>query len=349
MRTKKSQKNAKPFVLNEELREANDRQLQIYLGRYDQFWRLHKLYCLRFLLGSREALHGLVKDIYADQKVDNEQIIYNNITNGILADATSELVMLCEDYFSLLRFIREPLRFVKKAISYSAGSVTNLPKKLREPDAEMLRKIFFIPGDDICTAVFAHHDLGNAHTNMQVLQAQLESLKGLHHSAITFYDKHSDFHIQYKHGLKLALRGLHGSQLPAEEVARRKQELSVPLFAFENKPTNQLGYGSAMMIPDIGFEPIRKNLGLLHEDLNLLHLQFLHDVNINECIELGKKIVLLIQVLIDNRMSLVNNRGTRQLRFILTPEHVGELQCQVYQFDTPLGYVVPTLLDFQID
>ncbi|MCX5542589.1 hypothetical protein M3A49_24335 [Paraburkholderia sp. CNPSo 3076] len=343
----KPKKTAKSTAAESELRAANDHQLQIYLSRYDRFWRLHKLFSLRFLLTNREALRAVVQEIYAGEKVDDEQLVYNNVTNGILADATSELVMLCEDYFSLLRFLREPLRFVKKAIAYSAGSVTTLSKSLREPNAGALRKLFFLPSADVCGSFFANHDLSTAHTNALTLDAQVQSLKSLHHDAIAFYDKHSDFHVQYKHGLKLALHGLHGV-LPEAEIGRRKQELSAPLFAFENKPVSQLGYGSSMFLPNIKFEPLTKHLGALHEDLNLLHIQFLDNVDIDQCIGLGKKIVQLLNVLIENRLSLVTNNGTRRLRFIL-PVESALMQCQVYEFDAPLGHSVPALADFQLD
>jgi hypothetical protein len=40
--------------------------------------------------------------------------------------------MYCEDYLSLLKFIREKLYFVKNTVSYSAGIVVNIASRRRQ-------------------------------------------------------------------------------------------------------------------------------------------------------------------------------------------------------------------------
>ncbi|WP_033535871.1 hypothetical protein [Caballeronia zhejiangensis] len=346
--SKKKSKSNLPKASLKDLYSANDHQLQIYFERYDRFWRLNKLVLLRHLLGEREQLRHVYKDFYHWDSIEDEQVVYGNITNGILADAVSELVMLCEDYFSILRFIREPLFFVKKALSYSAGAVTNLPLWLSTPNDSTLRRMFFVPSEEITTAHYAYKDVSTAHAATIELEEHLECLKGLHKESVDFFKKHSDFHIQYKHGLKLALSGLHGS-IPDDEVARRKLSYSAPLFAFENKPVGQLGYGAAMMILGIQFDPLRSNLSTLIKDLNLLHIQFLDAVDIDNCINLAKKLVQLIHALIANRIELIRHAGTDRIEFLIPTEKSNNLSLGKFSVNVPLGYSSPLVTDYQFD
>ncbi|MEX3923082.1 hypothetical protein AB4Y36_03535 [Paraburkholderia sp. BR10936] len=334
--------------VQKEQRQANDHQLKIYFQKYDRFWRLHKLISLRHLLLNRDEVGASIRLAYEGNGAVDEQYVYGNLTNGILADATSELAMLCEDYFGLLRFTREPFFFVKKTISYSAGRITTLPKSLSDPTDESLHKLFFIPTSDITTAIFANADLATANASVEMLREQIGFLQRSHRIAVDFYQKHKDFHVQYKHGLKLALYGLHGS-IPPEEVERRKKELSAPLFSFENKPVDQLGSGSAMFIPDIRFAPVRNNIGRLHKDLDLLHIQFLYDIDINELIAIAKRIVKLNNILISNRMSLIENEHRDRLRFLILESDSDVLQSHAYEFDIPPGYQKPTIFNYQIE
>ncbi|CAN7472501.1 hypothetical protein [Paraburkholderia hospita] len=348
MKNDKASKKQIPIAAKKEMRLANDHQIRIYFSRFDRFWRLHKLIAMKHLLASREGFRAVVREVYEGQGVDDLQLVYGNITNGILADATSELAMLCEDYFALLRFIREPLYFVKRAVNYKAGSVTTLSKALRHPTDDMLRRMFFIPSPKIMTSVFAEHSLASANENINALAGQLNYLRELHDSAMGFHEKHKDFHVQYKHGLKLALSGLHES-LPDAEIDRRKREFSAPLFAFENKPMSELGYESAMFIPGFGYPSIGNNLGKLHGDLNLLHIQFLHDVDIDNWISLARKVVKLINFLISNRLSIIDNEGVRKVRFLLPDDNSDEMKSRFYDLDVPAGHEMPTIFTYQLD
>jgi hypothetical protein len=326
-------------------RAANDLQLQIYFQRYHHFWRLHKLINYRHFLKNREEMRVVYRDAYGAGNFDEDQLIYGHITNGVLSDAISELTMLCEDYFGLLRFIRESHLFIKKALAYAAGTVTAKSRMLGELSRDDARRLFFIPTEELISAVFAI-DPATRDEKVSALTAKVDHLRVLHRTATTFFEQHKDFHVQYKHGLKLCINGLHLS-LPDAEVARRKQELSAPLFAFESKPLFSQGYRSAPFIPAFADPRIGPHAATLLQDLNLLHIEFLDNVDIDDLVSKAKHIVILMDILIRNRLALIEHAGTRRVNVCLPVANADILQRELHIFDVPEGHHVPQLSDYQ--
>jgi hypothetical protein len=119
-----------------EQREANDSQLLTFFRGYDSTWRVSKILMIRSLLRDRENVHA---DLQAAglQNVD-EAHVYGPLTNDLLFSAAAELMMLVEDLLALIKFIRSRVSFADSLAHYSAGTVTTLPKKLKDAITERL-------------------------------------------------------------------------------------------------------------------------------------------------------------------------------------------------------------------
>src|SRR5262249_10679728 len=97
---------------------ANELQVRHFLEQYDPTYRLNKMLSLRFVLQRREEFARDLISYYRDEARGDDDAIYNRFTNGVMQAAAAELVMLCEDFFALMRFSREPLLFAKRMGKY---------------------------------------------------------------------------------------------------------------------------------------------------------------------------------------------------------------------------------------
>ncbi|AXA78100.1 hypothetical protein ACOTC8_10120 [Achromobacter xylosoxidans] len=300
----------------EERRIANDHQIQLYFTYYDRFWRLHKLLALRETLRERERLKGVLQDSYGEGYFDYDTVTYKNLTNGILADAMSEVVMYCEDYLGLLKFIREKLYFVKHTVSYSAGSIVNIASRLRQLSREQTERLFFLPPISTVAVSLARQDVDAMHSSLQQYSEGVKRLISKHESAVRFYERYRDAHSQYKHGLKLCLNGL-GGKLSEEELRRRRSETSGSVFILQNKTSMGAAHAGSVMLPDISVDVIRRNIQTLFDDRNLLHLETLYSIDIDELISIGKDICQLLSTLVRNRVALIENKDRDWIEVLL--------------------------------
>lgn len=334
-------------MLGKDKEKANDRQIAVYLSSYDFYWRLNKLLLIKRALEDRENMPALFEHHYGERYFDYEQLTYHNVTNGLLADAASELTMLCEDYFGLLKFVREKMFFVKKMVSYSAGKVLQLNKSLAAADEATIRKLFFIPNAQLVEQSFARHNVGTANQSIKSFNRQLSILVDHHRYTIETYRKYSEAHNQYKHGLKLALNGF-GGKIDPKALEQKKNELSSSIFIFENKHLREAAKKGGLMVPDIGIPEIRNNLKELSEERNLLRLELVHNVDIEWLIQTAKNIVVLTTILVSNRMEIINNKDHHQLVVALPTEQNKGFTKSSYTFVLHSDQVKPNLDDYQL-
>ncbi|AJE98969.1 hypothetical protein [Pandoraea apista] len=331
----------------EERRIANDHQIQLYFTYYDRFWRLHKLLTLREILRERERLKGVLQDSYGEGYFDYDTVTYQNVTNGILADAMSEVVMYCEDYLGLLKFIREKLYFVKHTVSYSAGSVVKIASRLRRLSREQTECLFFLPPISSVEVSFARQDVGAARSLIRQYSDGVERLISKHESAVRFYERHRDAHSQYKHGLKLCLNGL-GGKLSEVELQRRRSETSGSVFILQNKTAMGAAGAGGIMLPDISVDAIRRNIPTLFDDRNLLHLETLYSVDIDELISIGKDICQLLNALVRNRVALIENEGLDRIEVVLPTANSDRMTSMQYVLSLYPGQTRLNIDDYQM-
>lgn len=331
----------------EERRIANDHQIRLYFTYYDRFWRLHKLLALREFLRERERLKAVFQNSYGEGYFDYETVIYQNVTNGILADAMSEVVMYCEDYLGLLKFIREKLYFVKRTVSYSAGSVVNIAGRLRTLSREQTECLFFLPPVATVEVSFARQDASTAHSLIQQYSQGVERIISKHESAVRFYERYRDAHSQYKHGLKLCLNGL-GGKLREEELQRRRSETSGSVFILQNKMPMEAAGAGGVMLPDISVDAIQQNIRTLFDDRNLLHLETLYSVDIDELISIGKDICQLLNTVVQNRIALIDNEGRDQIEVVLPTANADRMTSMRYVLSLYTGQARLNIDEFQM-
>lgn len=331
----------------EERRIANDHQLQLYFTHYDRFWRLHKLLTLKQTLRDRERFKTVLQDSYGEGYFDYDTVTYQNVTNGILADAMSEVVMYCEDYLSLLKFIREKLYFVKHTVSYSAGSVVNIASRLRKLSRQQTERLFFLPPISTVEVCFSRQDVGTAHSLTRQYLQGMDRLMSKHEFAVRFYERYRDAHSQYKHGLKLCLNGL-GGKLSEEELQRRQRETSGSVFMLQNKTAIGAAGAGGVILPDIAADAIRRNILTLFEDRNLLHLEPLYTIDIDELISIGKDVCQLLNTLVRNRVALIENEGSDRIEVVLPTANTERMTSLQYILSLHPGQTRLKIDDYQM-
>lgn len=324
-------------------RDANDHQIQLYFTSYDRFWRLNKLFLIKKSLEDRDELTAYYKKIYGDGYFDYDKYVYENITNGLLADAVSETVMLCEDYFGILKFIRDRHYFVKRIVNYKAGSVAGVANKLKTISNDQVRRLFFIPDHEFVQINFTRGNVATANSDIKLFNSRLQMLLSSHNEAIRFYHSKIDAYNSYKHGLKLCLNGF-GQGISEDALEERKKSLSAGVFKFENKNTNISG----MILPNIANRAIRNNTLELFKDRNLLHFALLHEVHIDSLITMAKNIMSAITVLVANRTSLISDEGMSQIEVCLPSGNNDRITSVAYSFQGFPNHPIPTIKNYQV-
>lgn len=324
-------------------RDANDHQIQTYFTSYDRFWRLNKLLLIKNNLESREELKDVFRDFYGKNYLEYENFVYENITNGLIADAISETVMLCEDYFGILKLIRERHYFVKRIVTYRAGTITAIVDKLKKLNGSKLRTLFFIPDAGFIETNFARGNAATANSEIKTFNQRLQMLQDANNEAVSFYESNIDTYNLYKHGLKLCLNGL-GQGLSAETIEERKNDLSADIWKFDNKNQRLTG----MVIPNIGPIAIRNNAAELLKERNLLHLGIMNHMHIDHLIYIAKKILNAITILVANRTALINRKNSSHIEVWLPSENSERMKSVVYRFFAFPNYPIPTINDYHV-
>lgn len=335
----------------DERKTINDHQLASYFSSYDHFWRLNKLVFLRKLLEERESLKATYENFYGDGYFDYEDFLYQNLTNGILADAVSETVMYCEDYLSLLKFIREEQYFIKRTVSYSAGIVKNIASRLRSLTQDQVRILFFLPPKEITDANFEHTKQKFENDSQEVYSAGINRIIDYHGSIIRFFNRYQDTYNQYKHGLKICLKGVAG-KLNNEAIQERKKELSAPLFILQNRSIKEAYSKGGIVIPNISPDVIRENISDMFEERNMLHFELLDNININYLIQIGVCISQLLRPLIANRFALIEccrtDNNYRKWQPTLPSKNTRRITQLEFAFYVPTDRKMPSIADYQV-
>ncbi|ADB53333.1 hypothetical protein Cwoe_4921 [Conexibacter woesei DSM 14684] len=227
---------------------------------------------------------------------------YGPLSLGITAAAVNEAAQHCEDLFALLRFLREPIYFARDMANYGAGKVVEFGRKLDRADDATISQLFLVPPPEVVRegltragdpdAAVAHAEEGRVRLGAMVRETA------------TFYRSFEDFHVQYKHGLKLPLRPF---GTPTEEaIDERKTDLEAPLFSYTTEPIESQARRSPTDQP-IMFKASpaqRADLLRLVRERNLLRLQMVAKVGLDELVERSHTVLRLLQIAQENRLAL---------------------------------------------
>ncbi|MGB3524690.1 MAG: hypothetical protein WBB32_01860 [Flavobacteriales bacterium] len=121
--------------------------------------------------------------------------IAQEIQHGLHFDAIAHCVQYVEDLFALIEAARDPDYFIKRVVSYSAGSITN---KIRS---------FKVERSTVSDAFHFPLELKYGSSEGQkTYEKGVDTLCTMVSDLVIFYTEHAFFYNQYKHGLAVAMR-----------------------------------------------------------------------------------------------------------------------------------------------
>jgi len=334
---------------NFDKKKANDSQMQTFLSGYDDQWRLTKLVSIKMMLEDREKLKRKLRSFYGpDFKKNEDDYVYNETTNGLIFSAISELLMYFEDYFVLMNYIREDEEFIKQVVQYWAGTIGKVPKRISQLSDDNLIKAYMIPNKDYILGVMSDQSIDIKESNLEIYDQGVKNILDYTKVIVESFNKYRFFYNQYKHGLTVALRPF-GGKLNKSELIRRKSSLDGLPVCYDNETIEKSfsnGKSRAFVIPNLTPD-IQPGITQLQEEQNLLRYHYEDIVDINDLINIGKKVHLLIRTLIKNRFDYVYpEKDQANTLFLPYPKKRNEFsfaQFTIVPIEQPL-----TLADFKI-
>jgi len=274
-----------------------------FFAAWDPAWRWILILGMRELRSNPGAL-GELASAEADGHAGwaEESYTYGPLSLGITAAAVNESAQHCEDLFALLRFLREEAHFAKEMANYSAGKVVRVGRELADADDARISRLFLVPDPaTVRTGLAAAADPESAIASVEAGRARLGEMV---RQTAAFYRTYEDFHIHYKHGLKLPLSPF---GIPTQDaINERKTDVKSPLFSYTNEPIAAMvrrPQAEQMMMLRLG-PAQRANVTRLVEDRNLLRLRFAHDVDLDEIVDRSRIVLRLLQLAQANRLAL---------------------------------------------
>lgn len=324
-------------------RAANEASVRTFFAASDPAWRWVLILGLRDLranatkLGELAAAESPEGAGWAD-----DRYVYGPLIHGITAAAVNECAQHCEDLFAVLMFLREDLEFSKRMLSYNAGSVTRSGLKLRELDDEAIARRFVVPTASVVEEGLTLAD--DAARSMAMFEEAVVRLGQRVRRVVDWYEIYEDFHLQYKHGLKLAMRP-YGDPTP-EAIAERRSDIGAPLLAFTSEPISKMLRGpnpqQGMIFPNLVPEAQAHLSALVEERAVLRYKMSGPPVDLNEVAEVSGTVVQLLRIAAANRLAVGEGLDEGTYSFELPGDQRYETVTVVLALDS-----APTLRDFQ--
>jgi hypothetical protein len=289
-------------VNQNERRAANEEAVRGFFARWDPAWRWVLILGMRQLRADPEHLGVLASAEASNEAWSEDSYVYGPLSHGITAAGVNEAVQYCEDLFALLRFLREQQFFARGMTSYRAGQVVEFGRGLADADNELVSRLFLVP--EPSRVRLGLQDADDPDSEIAVVEAARTRLGRLLRETAGFYRRLEDFHIQYKHGLKLPLRPF-GIPTP-EAIADRKRSVRGPLIVYTNEPLEahltRPTEEQAMMF-HAGPAQLAHLSTLVHER-NLMRLHLVADVDFDQLVEQSYTVMRLLQLAQVNRLSV---------------------------------------------
>lgn len=299
---------------------VNEAAVRWFPASWDPAWRWVLVLGLRNLRANASRLGELAAGASGGPGWRDEGYVYGPLALVITATAVNETAQHCEDLFALLKFLPDPVDFVKRMTSYNAGQVTNLAPRLVDDDTGVVRSRFFVPAPEVVTQGLEEaSDPAGATAQVEEAVARLVALT---RDVAGWYLAHQFFHVQYKHGLELPLRPF-GPTLPAETISKRRTDVRAPLIAFTNEPlASTLARPPAqqgVIFPNLGPE-VRDNAVELLGDRALLRYQMSGlDVDLDEVVAISATVARLLHIVAWNRLTISHGPGPNGEQEFLLP------------------------------
>ncbi len=282
---------------------ANEEAVKHFFAAWDPAWRWILILGLRQLRRDPVALGALASaEANGHESWAEETYAYGPLSLGITAAAVNEAAQHCEDLFALLRFLREPGHFAREMANYSAGKVVEFGRKLVDADDATTSRMFLVPDRETVRAGLA--DAAHPESSIAAAEAGRARLGEMVRETATFYREYEDFHVHYKHGLKLPLSPF---GVPTQEaIEERRTSLNAPLFSYTNEPISAMlrrSQSEQMMMLQLGSHQ-QANVSQLVEERNVLRLRLAHNVDLDEVVTRSYTVLRLLRLAQANRLAL---------------------------------------------
>jgi hypothetical protein len=267
-----------PGLTGENRRAASRSQFLTYSARYWADWRRSKVRMYRFLLEKREELLERERRRLETGGHHPETVVYQEMTNGLVAAAAAEVCQYAEDLGVLVYACDSDDYFARRVNEAHAGKIQRDVKEWAYTTRQSAAKALRIP----YSAEEADWNEKNPIVKEYVLglARARDRLKAIGR----FYRDWELVFMNYKHGLMLSLRDPTGLPQTEEFLNSRRDSLEAAPWAFDCKPVNQAidqDQQTGLVIPDVG-EPsnhVRWNLAELAKERNLLRIVFPPDLD----------------------------------------------------------------------
>lgn len=293
-----------------------------FFSASDPAWRWVLILGLRDLRANASRLGQLAAaESRGHASWSEDSYVYGPLIHGLTAAAVNECAQHCEDLFAVVMFLREQFDFAKRMSSYGAGTVTRFGEGLSKRSDENLAALFLVPTADTVReglekaedpdAGFAAFEDGTRRLGERVRRI------------VEWYSTYEDFHVQYKHGLKLAMRP-YGNPT-AEAIEERRSNVSAALLAFTTEPITEMIAGpqqqQGMIFPNLIPEAQEHLAELVKERAILRYKMSGPPVDLDDVVAISRSVVQLLRIAATNRLSTADGLDEHsQYRFDLPGE-----------------------------
>ena len=332
----------KPNVPAAARRAVNEAAVRQFFAAGDPAWRWILILGLRDLRANADHLGELAASETGNDSWSEDTYVYGPLVHGLTAAAVNECAQHCEDLFAVLKFMREDLNFAKRMSSYGAGTVTKFGRDLAELNDDEIAGLFLVPS--AATVKVGLTKAENPDASFAVFEAGVKRLVERVRAIVDWYSIYEDFHVQYKHGLKLAARP-YGD--PTEEtIEERRRDVKGPLLAFTTDPIQKMIAGpqqqQGMIFPNL-IPEAREHLTELVADRAMLRYKMSGpEVDLDEVVATSRGVLKLLRVAATNRIAIGDGLDEdSQIRFDLPGDTHDETISILLELDA-----APTLRDF---
>jgi hypothetical protein len=286
---------------------VNEAAVRQFFAAGDPAWRWVLILGLRDLRANADRLGELASaESGGNETWSEDTYVYGPLIHGLTAAAVNECAQHCEDLFAVLKFLREDLEFAKRMSSYAAGTVTRFGEGLVKCTDEEIGRLFCVP-----PATMVKEGLERAVDPAESLDAYDEALRRLGEqvrSVSEWYSIYEDFHVQYKHGLKMAMRPF--GEPTTEAIEERRANVSDTIFAFTTERIEQMMAGPSpnqpMFFPNL-IPEAREHLNALVADRAILRYKMSGPaVDLDDVVEISRRVLVALRIAATNRLALTD-------------------------------------------
>ncbi|MBS1675807.1 MAG: hypothetical protein JST08_00330 [Actinobacteria bacterium] len=313
-----------------------------FFAASDPAWRWVLILGLRDLRANAARLGELANSEIAHESWSDDAYVYGPLINGLTAAAVNECAQHCEDLFAVLKFLREEFDFAKRMSSYGAGTVTRFGLDLSRRSDEETAGLFLVPS--LATVRKGLEQAEDPEASFSAFEGGVRRLSERLRRIIDWYAIYEDFHVQYKHGLKLAMRP-YGNPT-AEAIEEHRADVSGALFAFTTEPIARMRAGpeqqQGMIFPNL-IPEAREHLNALVAERAILRYKMSGPpVDLDDVVGVSRNVFELLRIAATNRLAVSDGLDENgQYRFDLPGESSGKFLSVLLELET-----APSLGDF---